>query len=175
MVHLIPRYLIADETYQGTLGGLGKQLDTTPLTQSEEIGKDAANAVPEIGSDDQRPTIEAVLPIPMPPANPKGQPQPTPFNGKQGIYIEDGLPKSGEPYGEGYQLPDITGVHDGDYFRLYYPPETKIAPRLFRFSLVKNRWIYLETDRRGDYSSHKPSVRSILQSSTKQGLGKKST
>ena len=169
------KYLIADETYQGTLGGLGKQLDTTPLTQSEEIGKDAANAVPEIGSDDQRPTIEAVLPIPMPPANPKGQPQPTPFNGKQGIYIEDGLPKSGEPYGEGYQLPDITGVHDGDYFRLYYPPETKIAPRLFRFSLVKNRWIYLETDRRGDYSSHKPSVRSILQSSTKQGLGKKST
>lgn len=166
------KYLVADSIFSN---GIGQQLDTTPLTQTEEIAREAADKVPEIGSDDQRSTIGQPLPPIQNPANDKGQPQAAPHQGKQGIYIEDGLPKNGEPYSEGFKLPDLIGVNDGDYFRLYYPPETKISPRLYRYSLVKNRWIFQETDRRGDYSSHKPSVRNILQSSTKQGLGKKLT
>lgn len=164
------KYLVADSL---AMDDIGEQLDITPLTQTEEVIKEAADKVPETGSDDQRSTVGAPAPYIKPPTNLKGQPPAAQHKGKQGIYIEDGLPPDGRPYGEGFTLPDVLTVLDGDYFRLYYPPETKIPPRLYRFSLVKNRWIFLETDRRGDYSSHKPSVRSILQSSTQQGLGKK--
>ena len=157
--------------------GIGAQIDVTPLTQTEQIIADASNRVPERGSDDQRYTVG--VPLPVPPVNSKGQPpavEPKPVpEGNQNIYIEDGLPPNDEPYGEGFSLPESTSATDGEYFRLYYPPETKIPPRLYRYSAVKNRWIYMETDRRGEYSSHKPSVRQILQSSTKQGLGKKIT
>ena len=96
---------------------------------------------------------------------------PTPPN----LYIESALPPGGAPYGEGFTLPPPAGVTDGEYFRLYYPPETNIAARLYRFSAVKNRWIYLEQDKRGIQSSITPSVRKILESSTKQPLSKKRT
>ena len=166
------KYLIADQVLMGTAG---QQLDTTPLTISEEIAREAADKVPETGSDDQRYTIGSPLPNAAPIPNVKGNVPPGQHNGKQGIYIEDGLPPNGEPYGEGYKFPDAGVPVDGEYYRLYYPPETKIPPRLYRWSSVKNRWIFVETDRRGDYSSHKPSIRTILQSDTKQGLGKKSS
>lgn len=164
------KYLVADSI---SSDGIGEQLDTSPLTITEEIIKDAANAVPETGSDDQRSTMGQPLPPIQNPTNAKGQPAIPPFSGRQNTYIEDGLPKNGEPYGEGFILPDTAGVADGDYFRLYYKPEVKIAPRLYRYSAVKNRWLFLEQDKRGNYSSHKPSVRNILQSDTRQGLGKK--
>jgi hypothetical protein len=169
------KYLVADSIISD---GISEQLDTTPLTIAEEIKKEAADAVPEVGTDDNRTTMGKIAQIPFPPVNPKGQP-PAPPNPdprhKRGIYIEDGLPPNGEPYGEGFKLPDVLTVSDGDYFRLYYPPETRIAPRLYRYSALKNRWIFVEQDRRGDYSSHKPSVRSILQSDTKRSLEKKLT
>jgi hypothetical protein len=166
------KYLLSDDLLQ-----FNNQLDTTPLTQTEEIIKIAADAVPEVGSDDLIVTVGQPLKAALPSANAKGQPeavaqQPFPA-GPQGPHIEDGLPSNGEPYGEGYKLPEAAGVSDGDYFRLYYAPETKIPPRLYKFSAIKNRWIFMETDRRGDYSSHRPSVRNILQSDTKQSLKKK--
>lgn len=165
------KYLIADSV----LGGMiGEQINTAPLTITEEIIKDAANAVPERG-DDQQHVIGQPLPPVQPPVNPKGQPPAAEHKGKQNIYIEDGLPPNNEPYGEGFKLPDVTASNDGDYFRLSYPPETAIPTRLFRYSSVKNRWLFLEADKRGTYSSHKPSVRNILESSTKQGLAKKTT
>jgi hypothetical protein len=167
------KYMVADSIFDG----IGSQLDTTPLTQTEEIQKTAANKVPAVGSDDEITTVGVVLPAPAVLVNPKGQdPQPAvpqSIDTIHGLYVEAAMPPDNQPYGEGYALPDATTAKDGDYFRLYYPEDQKIAPRLYRFSLKKNRWLYLETDRRGDYSSHKPSVRSILQSSTKQGLGKK--
>ena len=153
--------------------GIGDQIDTTPLTISEEIAKEAARAVPEVGSDDQTSTQGAVLPRVQLPVNEKGNPPAAPFDGKQGNYIEDGLPPNGEPYGEGYKLPETMGVNDGDYFRLYYPQNLDLAPRLYRYSAYKNRWLYIETDRRAEYASAKPSVRKILDSSTRVGLGKK--
>jgi hypothetical protein len=164
------KYLIADSI----LGDMiGEQINIAPLTITEEIAKDAANAVPERGSDDQRHIVGQPLPPIKAPVNLKGQPQSSQHKGKQNLYIEDGLPPEDQPYGEGFKLPDPSAVVDGDYFRLYYPPETNIPPRLFRFSAVKNRWLFLESDKRGVYSSHKPSVRNILESSTKQGLAKK--
>jgi hypothetical protein len=167
------KYLVADSVLSG---GIGEQLDTSPLTQVEELQKAASNKVPKTGSDDELSTMGVPLPVPVPNSNAKGQPAPAKVaNGKPGIYIEDGLPPNGETYGEGFKLPEPTDALDGDYFRLNYPPEQKIPARLYRFSAIKNRWIYQETDRRGEYSSHKPSIRSILESNTKQGLGKKTT
>ena len=165
------KYLLADSVLNG---GVGEQIDVTPLTTMEEIMKEASDAVPETGSNDQRETRGTKAPAPAVTPNAKGQPTPSAaLKGKQNIYIEDGLPPDDQPYGEGYALPDAAHATDGQYFRLYYQESTHIAPRLYRFSAPKNRWIYLETDRRGDYSSHKPSVRNILQSSTQQSLGKK--
>lgn len=166
------KYLIADSI----LGdGIGEQLNVGPLTATEETKKEALDAVPETGSDEQLSTDGQPQPIPMAAVNAVGAPPALnkPFRANQ--YQEDGLPPTGEPYDEGYALPPVAGATDGDYFRLYYPEETKIPPRLYRYSSVKNRWIYLETDRRGDYSSYKPSVRKILESSNKQGLKKKLT
>lgn len=79
------------------------------------------------------------------------------------LYIEDGLPPDGLPYTEGYnKLPDVNTASDGEYFRLNYPPDTNIPSRLYKFNGVKMRWLYIETDHRGDNSSHKKSVRSVF-------------
>ena len=164
------KYLVADSILTD---GIGEQIDLTALTQLEELRNEVQNKVPEIGSDDNNSIGGAIIRSPLPPKNDKGQPSPATAQNRQGIYIEDGLPPNGLPYGEGFKLPETTTVSDGDYFRLYYPPETKIPPRLYRFSTLKNRWVYQETDRRGEYSSYKPTVRSILQSENKQSLKKK--
>jgi hypothetical protein len=164
------KYLVADSILSD---GIGEQIDDTPLTQTEEIITAAANKVPETGSADGR-ELDAVKLHPiMPPSNAKGQPPAAGSSAKPNLYIEDGLPKDGQPFTEGYKLPDVTTATDGEYYRLNYPAHLKLPPRLYRFSMVKNRWLYLETDRRGDYSSHKPSVRNILQSPTNQALSTK--
>lgn len=164
------KYMIGDSLFNN---GIGQQIDTTPLTDTEEIIKSAELAVPEIGSDDNRSMAGVVNQPPAPPRNAKGQPAAIPVDTKPTIYVEDALPPNGLPYGEGYALPSLPGPVDGAYFRLNYPPDLKIAPRLYRFSMVKNAWVYLETDRRGEYSSIKPSVRKIMESKTQQSLSKK--
>lgn len=164
------KYFTADQLL---VDGFGEQIDITPLTQTEEIIKAASNAVPETGDDTAMSTAGQPTPIPPRKVNAKPEmPQAMTPAFKNNIYIEDGLPPNGEAYGEGYALPDSTASADGDYFRLNYP-NTEIPARLYRFSTLKNRWIFIETDRRGAYSSHKPSVRKILESGTQQGLKKK--
>jgi hypothetical protein len=79
-----------------------------------------------------------------------------------GPYVEDGLPPDGQPYETGFKLPDVSTAVDGSFFRLEYDPATKIQARLYKFSSVKNKWIYVETDRRVQNSSHKPSQREIF-------------
>ena len=154
------KYLTLDSIIDG---GIGMQVDTTPLTATEQIIADAANRVPETGSDDEF-IIESV---PLPQAtkrNEKGNPEPAnPINNAKKLYIEDGLPKNGELYGEGYSLPDVNQATDGEYFRLNYPPSIGTPSRLYRFSIAKNRWIYQETDKRGKYSSHKPSAQAMFE------------
>lgn len=161
------------DTILGNIG-IPKQIDTTPLTQTEEIIKNARIAVPEIGSDDQRSIQGMPLPVTMPAVNLKGQPEAAHVtSGKQSKMLEDGLPPNGEPFTEGYALPDVNTSFDGAYFRLYYPVDVKIAPRLYRFSLVKGRWIFMEQDKRTEYSALKPAVQKILKSSTKIDIRKK--
>lgn len=165
--YMVPDSVIANE--------MGNQLNVWPMTAAEELNKAAINDVPETGTDDIRSVGGVVERQPPIAANDKGQPPQGSAIATPGpnLYIEAGLPPNGEPYGEGYILPDVAGVADGVYFRLYYPQETNIPPRLYRFSLAKNRWIFMETDRRSVNNSVKPSLQKILQSSTNQPLGKK--
>lgn len=166
------KYLVPDGVL---MDGIGQQLDTTPLDVTEDIFRTASDAVPEIGSDDTVSVAGVVVRQPAPARNAKGNPapvaNPNPHQGPN-LYIESALPPNGQPYNEGFTLPALADSSDGEYFRLYYPPETSIPPRLYKFSVVKNRWIYLETDRRGKYSSFKPSIRSNLESKTSQPLSK---
>jgi len=169
------KYLMADALFNN---GIGKQVDTIPLTRTEEISKMAANKVPEVGSDDNRSVAAVHTPQAGPPKNKKGQPAAAanPVAGTvPNAYIEDALPPNGLPFGEGFAFPTSPPPKDGDYFRLSYPPETKIPARLFRFSTIKNRWIFLEQDRRGQYTSAKPSVRNILQSPNRVPIDRKLT
>lgn len=137
---------------------------TGTLTSSETIQQMAKDAVPELGSD----SSEIASGMSMYSANPleskKGS-----YDGRD-LYIEDGLPPDGKPYGEGYKLPDMDSCQDGDYFRLNYPAELKVPARLYQFSLYKRKWIYIETDRRAENSSHKPSTQRALSSNTSKSL-----
>jgi hypothetical protein len=127
------------------------QIETTSLRASETTKVESQAAVPEVGEDIT--DLDTRIPEPW---KDKIAPQQT------NMYVENGLPPNGEPYGEGYKLPDITVATDGEYYRLNYESSTNIPARLYKFSAIKNRWLYVETDRRGEYSSHKPSVRNAL-------------
>jgi hypothetical protein len=145
---------------------LSEVLNTIPLAVGEDTARAASDAVPEVGSNDVRgETLRARTPAP--PVNPKGQPPAVPVpapSAAPGVYVESALPPDDLPYTQGYVLPDIVGAVDGEYFRLNYADHLRLPSRLYRFSAIKNRWIYLETDRRGAYTSHKPSARAQLSS-----------
>ena len=91
--------------------------------------------------------------------------QPGSYDGV-GLYVEDGMPPDGQPYTEGFKLPDVAGLTDGEFFRLNYDPKLNIAARLYRFNTVKNRWIYIETDRRAVNTALKPSQKEIFNSTS---------
>lgn len=81
----------------------------------------------------------------------------------KGLYVEDALPPNDLPYTEGDDFPD--SPNDGDYHRLIYTGLAEDIPaRLYRFSIAKNRWIYLETDKRDLYNQSKPILQQFLSS-----------
>lgn len=67
----------------------------------------------------------------------------------------DAMPPNGLPYTEGDEFPP--NPKNGDYHRLTY---VKVSPnipaRLYRYSVAKGRWIYLETDRKAFINDHRP-------------------
>lgn len=93
------------------------------------------------------------------------------------LYVEDAIPKNGEPYTEGTVFP--ANPKDREYHRLTYVGLAENIPaRLYRYSTKKNRWVHLETDKRSEYNMQRPSVDKILASKssimmTKLGKGTK--
>jgi hypothetical protein len=78
------------------------------------------------------------------------------------IYVEDGLPPNGLPYTEGPAFP--TKPKDLSYHRLTYVGlKDPIPPRLYRWSVAKNNWIFVEEDKRMRYNVTKPSLQDFLQ------------
>ena len=80
----------------------------------------------------------------------------------KGLYVEDGLPPNNAPYTEGPEFPD--NPQNGDYHRLTYESVhvDEVAPRLYRWSQVKKRWIYLETDKRKLFNGIKPRIQDFI-------------
>jgi hypothetical protein len=140
------KYVVDDGSF---FAGI-EQIQTAPLTVTEANQADAVKAVPEKGTN----VREAA-------SGTNRFNAPGTYDGV-GPYTEDGLPPDGLPYKEGFKMPDVSTASDGDYFRLNYDPKLKIPPRLYKFSHIKNHWIYVETDRRNQRSAHKPSQLEIL-------------
>jgi len=82
------------------------------------------------------------------------------------LYVEDALPPNGAEFTEGDTLPDTPT--DGEYHRLTYTGLADDIPaRLFRYSVAKGRWMYLETDRRSQYNATRPILQEFLSSPTR--------
>jgi len=74
---------------------------------------------------------------------------------RNGLYVEDAMPQNDAPYTEADTFP--ANPHNGDYHRLIYVGLAKDVPaRLYRYSVAKSRWVYLETDRRAEFNGQKP-------------------
>ena len=133
-----------------------EQIQTQPLTITERNEADALQAVPEKGTNIREQASGT---------NRFGQPGS--YDGT-GLYVEDALPPDGAPFETGFhKLPDVAGLADGVFFRLEYPPNLNLAARLYKFSAVKNKWIWIETDRRSARSAHRPSQLAIFELETK--------
>lgn len=136
-----------------------EQIQTAPLTITEQNEAEALQAVPEKGTNVREQASGT---------NRFGQPGS--YDGT-GLYVEDGLPPDGAPFDTGFgKLPDVAGVADGSYFRLEYPPNLNLPARLYKFSAVKNKWSWIETDRRASRSAHTPSQRAIFDLENKVSL-----
>lgn len=84
------------------------------------------------------------------------------FN-RTGLYVEDALPQNNAPYTSGPDFP--ANPKNGDYHRLEYVGLSKDVPaRLYRWSSIKGRWIYLETDRRAQFNQQKAILNEYLTS-----------
>ena len=71
-----------------------------------------------------------------------------------GLYVEDALPPNEAPFTEGTEFP--LKPNDGDYHRMTYEGLAGDIPaRLYRYSVTKGGWNYLETDRRSQYNLQK--------------------
>ncbi len=151
------KYIVDDGSFMDGL----QQLQTDTLTVTERNTEEAKQAVPENGSD-----ISEIR------SGTNRFGTPGSYDGRD-LYVEDGFPPDGQPYTEGFKLPDPAGISDGAYFRLNYDPAMKIPSRLYRFSLATNSWKYVETDRRGVKNSHKPSQRQIFETTTTMSLNSK--
>lgn len=148
-------YKIDDSDF---FNGSRNQIQTGPLVAQEINVQEAETAVPEKGANITE--LASGLNPHIPSINT--------YDGTAN-YVEDGMPPDGLPYGEGFKLPEVSTSKDGEYFRLYYEPQLNISPRLYKFSLSKGKWIYMETDRRRETTSHKPSHSEIFNRTTKLG------
>lgn len=82
---------------------------------------------------------------------------------RKDVFVEDGMPQNGAPYTEGPEYP--LRPSDGDYHRMTYEGTASDIPvRLYRYSSAKGRWIYLETDKRSQYTGNKQVIEEYITS-----------
>jgi hypothetical protein len=137
-------------------------------TRTMEVNsKEALAAVPLTGADNTDFQETSIL-VTLPDAAGNTITKEIPIVAPTDVYTEDGLPPNNLPYTEGLNYP--ANPKDGDYHRLVYEASYQIPPRLFQWSMRKNKWIFKEQDKRQLYSSHKPSMRKILSSGNKKDL-----
>jgi hypothetical protein len=87
------------------------------------------------------------------------------FN-RTGLYVEDAMPQNDAPFTRGPEFP--TNPKDGNYHRMEYAGLAQDVPaRLYRWSGIKGRWLYLETDRRAEFNNQKATLEEYTTSPTK--------
>lgn len=148
------KYVIDDGSF---FDGI-EQVQTGPLTSAEAVKAEALAAVPEKGAN-----VRELA------SGMSSNKQPGSYDGRD-LYVEDGLPPDGQAYTEGFKLPDVASAIDGQFFRLEYDPALKIPARLYRFNGVKNKWMYVETDRRAERNSFRPSQQQMFNHTEKLSL-----
>lgn len=81
----------------------------------------------------------------------------------KGFQTEDAMPPNNAPFTEGDEFP--LKAKNGEYHRLTYDKiNDDIGARLYRYSATKNRWIFLEVDRRALNNSAIPIIQEFLTS-----------
>lgn len=77
----------------------------------------------------------------------------------------DAMPPNGEEYTQGDKFPD--NPKDCDWHRLTYTEiRSGISARLYRYSGIKKRWIFMEKDRRAESKDTKPKLQKALDPNT---------
>ena len=83
------------------------------------------------------------------------------------------MPPNGLPFTEGDALPPVNTASDGDYHRLTYETIDETIPaRLYRYSSAKDRWIFMESDKRAKYKETRPRLQEFVQSDDATDAGK---
>jgi hypothetical protein len=142
-----------DTLIDGDFAVLDSPLNMLSQQTSEAILKKAINDVPETGADTS--DISSGMGL----FSEKGT-----YDGRD-YSVEDGMPPNNLPFTEGPDFPIKPA--NADYHRVTYDPSTRLPAKLFQWNNIKARWIYLETDRRIEQSSYRPSLRNKLESSNK--------
>lgn len=179
MLRVTTSPLMASQETQGVVGDLTQHLDDMGLSSVDDgshpimqdfgpieqsIGANEKINVPQRGADtaDYYEFTQTQIDL----AAEKGV-DVAKLNVRNNVYSEDALPPSGKNYTENSSFP--TNPADGDYHRLIYVGTASDVPaRLFRYSVAKNRWLYMETDRREQQKNTKPILQEYLSSPTKQ-------
>ena len=145
-------------------GNAQKYQDMSNVDQT--IHADAATAVPEKGSEGSN-VVREFTPAELAATEAKFPAVKKMNFNRTGTYVEDAIPQNGEPYTEGTEFP--ASAKNGDYHRLTYTGTASDVPaRLYRWSSTKNRWVYLETDRREQYNLQKAGLEEYMTSPTKK-------
>lgn len=173
---------LASQETQDIFGSLAKAVDSSGLFDNDDgnstryqdfsavdqtIAADAKTKVPQRGSEGSN-TVRAFEEAELQQAAAEGFPHLNKLGlAPRSLYVEDAVPQNGAPYTEGSTLP--TTAADGAYHRLTYTGLAKDVPaRLFRWSATKNRWIYLETDRRTEFNNQKAVLEEYTTSAQKR-------
>lgn len=176
LLRVIIQPMFATQETQDIFGGFAANIDSSglfdkndgnhPIFQdisniNQTIGADANTIVPERGREANN-DIHEFTEEQIQAATDQGIPNIQSLGLRsKALYAEDGLPPNGLPYTEGDALPD--NPKDGVYHRLTYSGlASDVPPRLFRYSLSKGRWVYLETDKRRKYNNTKPVLQEFL-------------
>lgn len=131
---------------------IAQTIDSDANTQVPQKGQDYANVAKL--SDELRDWIDGNFP--------HGKEIADNLDRKRFAWGVDALPPNGELYTEGDSFPN--NPKNGDYHRLtYLNVDRNLPPRLYRFSDVKSKWIYLETDMRYTRTETKPMLSSFLE------------
>lgn len=173
---------MASQETQDIFGDLAKVVDTSGLFNNDDgnnpmyqdysnvdqtIRANAATQVPLRGSEGSN-VVREFEPEELQQAADENFPHLNKlgFN-RTGMYVEDAMPQNGAPYSEGPVLPP--SPTSGEYHRLTYEGLAKDIPaKLYRWSSVKNRWVYLETDRRSQFNNQKANLEEYTTSAYKK-------